>query len=93
MTSPALRYCPDLYNYQRRETRPVIVGKVQIGGGALIVVQSMLTSDTRDAEACVKEALGLAEAGCQIVRVTAQTLVMCRWWPTSISNPMPPWKP
>jgi hypothetical protein len=36
----------------------------------------MLTSDTRDAEACVKEALGLAEAGCQIVRVTAQTRVI-----------------
>ena len=53
-----------------------MVGKVQIGGGAPIVVQSMLTSDTRDAEACVKEALGLAEAGCQIVRVTAQTRVI-----------------
>jgi (E)-4-hydroxy-3-methylbut-2-enyl-diphosphate synthase len=76
MTSSLLRYCPDLYNYQRRETRPVQVGKVQIGGGAPVVVQSMLTSDTRDAEACVKEALGLAEAGCQIVRVTAQTRVI-----------------
>jgi (E)-4-hydroxy-3-methylbut-2-enyl-diphosphate synthase len=76
MSSPLLRYCPDLYNYQRRETRPVMVGNVQIGGGAPVVVQSMLTSDTRDAEACVKEALGLAEAGCQIVRVTAQTRVI-----------------
>lgn len=76
MTSPLLRYCPDLYNYQRRETRPVMVGNVQIGGGAPIVVQSMLTSDTRDADACVKEALGLAEAGCQIVRVTAQTRII-----------------
>lgn len=75
MTSP-LRYCPDLYNYQRRETRPVMVGKVQIGGGAPVVVQSMLTSDTRDAAACVKEALGLAEAGCQIVRITAQTRII-----------------
>jgi len=75
MTS-SLRYCHDLYNYQRRETRPVMVGKVQIGGGAPVVVQSMLTSDTRDAEACVKEALGLAEAGCQIVRVTAQTRII-----------------
>ena len=53
-----------------------MVGNVQIGGGAPVVVQSMLTSDTRDAEACVKEALGLAEAGCQIVRVTAQTRVI-----------------
>ena len=76
MSSPLLRYCPDLYNYQRRETRPVMVGNVQIGGGAPVVVQSMLTSDTRDAAACVKEALGLAEAGCQIVRVTAQTRII-----------------
>lgn len=53
-----------------------MVGNVQIGGGAPVVVQSMLTSDTRDAQACVKEALGLAEAGCQIVRVTAQTRVI-----------------
>ncbi|HYF35890.1 MAG TPA: (E)-4-hydroxy-3-methylbut-2-enyl-diphosphate synthase [Prosthecobacter sp.] len=70
------RYCPDLYNYQRRETRPVRVGKVTIGGGAPVVVQSMLTSDTRDAQACVQEALELAHAGCQIVRVTAQTRVI-----------------
>ncbi len=76
MSSPLLRYCPDLFNYQRRETRPVMVGKVQIGGGAPVVVQSMLTSDTRDAGACIKEALGLAEAGCQIVRVTAQTRII-----------------
>ena len=33
----------------------------------------MLTSDTRDTESCVEEALGLVEAGCEIVRVTAQT--------------------
>ncbi|MCB1277568.1 (E)-4-hydroxy-3-methylbut-2-enyl-diphosphate synthase [Prosthecobacter sp.] len=76
MSAPLLRYCPDLYNYQRRETRPVMVGNVQIGGGAPVVVQSMLTSDTRDADACVREALGLAEAGCQIVRVTAQTRII-----------------
>ena len=104
MSSQLLRYCPDLYNYQRRETRPVMVGNVQIGGGAPVVVQSMLTSDTRDAEACVKEALGLAEAGCQIVRVTAQKIcstsvmasampaAMSLWWLTSISSPMRRWK-
>ena len=38
-----------------------------------VVVQSMITSDTRDTEACVAEVLQLAEAGCQIVRITAQT--------------------
>lgn len=77
MSSPAhsalLRYCPDLFNYQRRSTREVLVGKVGIGGSNPIRVQSMLTSDTRDAEACVKEALELVAVGCEIVRVTAQT--------------------
>lgn len=34
----------------------------------------MITSDTRDTEACVKEVLQLAEAGCEIVRITAQTV-------------------
>ena len=66
-------YCPDLYHYQRRLTREVMVGSVGIGAHHPIRVQSMLTSDTRDADACVKEALQLAEAGCEIVRVTAQT--------------------
>ena len=74
MADPAsLQYCESLYRYARRETREVRVGDVGIGGGNPIRVQSMLTSDTRDTESCVNEALGLAEAGCEIVRVTAQT--------------------
>lgn len=77
MTSnTALRYCPDLYHYQRRETRVCQVGHVGIGGGNPVRVQSMLTSDTRDAAACVQEALALASVGCEIVRVTAQTRVI-----------------
>lgn len=44
-----------------------------MGGSNPIVVQSMITSDTRDTEACVKEVLQLAEAGCEVVRITAQT--------------------
>lgn len=68
-----LRYCPDPFRYNRRKTREVMVGAVAIGGDNPIRVQSMLTSDTRDTDACVKEALGLVEAGCEIVRVTAQT--------------------
>ncbi|MDF1816378.1 MAG: (E)-4-hydroxy-3-methylbut-2-enyl-diphosphate synthase [Verrucomicrobiales bacterium] len=57
----------------RRKSRPVMVGEVGIGGENPIRVQSMLTSDTRDTEACVAEAIELAEADCEIVRVTAQT--------------------
>ncbi len=70
-----LRYCPDLLAYQRRLTREVMVGNVGIGGAHPIRVQSMITSDTRDTPACVAEVLQLAEAGCEIVRITAQTKV------------------
>jgi len=71
--SVELQYCEDLFRYQRRKSREVMVGKVGMGGGNPVVVQSMITSDTRDTEACVAEVLQLAEAGCEIVRITAQT--------------------
>ncbi len=57
----------------RRSSREVKVGAVGIGGDNPIRVQSMLTSDTRDADACIAETLPLIEADCEIVRVTAQT--------------------
>ncbi|MDB4361512.1 (E)-4-hydroxy-3-methylbut-2-enyl-diphosphate synthase, partial [Akkermansiaceae bacterium] len=68
-----LRYCKNLFNYSRRESREVTVGNVKVGGGNPVVVQSMITSDTRDTHACVKEVLQLADAGCEVVRITAQT--------------------
>ncbi|MFM2221088.1 MAG: (E)-4-hydroxy-3-methylbut-2-enyl-diphosphate synthase, partial [Verrucomicrobiota bacterium] len=70
-----LRYCPDLLHYARRDCREVMVGHVGIGGRNPIRVQSMITSDTRDTDACVAEVLQLAQAGCEIVRITAQTKV------------------
>ncbi len=75
MISTDLRYCPDLLRYARRATREVMVGNVGVGGENPIRVQSMITSDTRDTEACVAEVLGLADAGCEIVRITAQTRI------------------
>jgi (E)-4-hydroxy-3-methylbut-2-enyl-diphosphate synthase len=45
-----------------------------MGGTNPIRVQSMLTSDTMNTEACVRETLELVEAGCEIVRVTAPTV-------------------
>mgnify|MGYP001239809242 CR=1 FL=1 len=50
-----------------------MIGKVGVGGGNPIRIQSMITADTRDTGACVKEVLELAEVGCEIVRITAQT--------------------
>ena len=70
-----LSYCPDLLRYCRRLTREVMVGNVGVGGHHPIRIQSMITSDTRDTRACVAEVLGLAEVGCEIVRITAQTKV------------------
>jgi (E)-4-hydroxy-3-methylbut-2-enyl-diphosphate synthase len=70
-----LRYCPDLLDYHRRATREVMIGNVGVGGNHPIRVQSMITSDTRDTAACVAEVLALADAGCEIVRITAQTRV------------------
>jgi (E)-4-hydroxy-3-methylbut-2-enyl-diphosphate synthase len=52
-----------------------MVGHVGLGGANPIRVQSMITSDTRDTDACVREVLELADAGCEIVRITAQTKV------------------
>ena len=70
-----LSYCPDLLHYSRRLTREVMIGQVGIGAEHPIRVQSMITADTRDTRACVAEVLDLAAAGCEIVRITAQTKV------------------
>ena len=58
----------------RRPTREVRVGTTAVGGSNPIRVQSMLTSDTMDTEACVRETLGLVAVGCEIVRITAPTV-------------------
>src|SRR5437868_9335324 len=44
--------------------------KVQVGGGAPIVVQSMTMTDTADARATAQQCIELAEAGSELVRVT-----------------------
>ena len=53
----------------RRDTRPVSVGGVAIGGGAPITVQSMTNTDTRDVGATLEQIARLAFVGCEIVRV------------------------
>jgi (E)-4-hydroxy-3-methylbut-2-enyl-diphosphate synthase len=55
--------------YQKRQTKPVFLGPVQIGGKAPVVVQSMTNTDTRDVVATLKQIEELARAGCEVVRV------------------------
>lgn len=54
----------------RERTRQVDVGGVKIGGGAPVVVQSMTCTNTADAESTLAQVRALANAGCDIVRVT-----------------------
>ena len=53
----------------RRKSRPLHVGDVQVGGDAPIVVQSMTSTDTADANATVEQIARLADAGSEIVRI------------------------
>jgi (E)-4-hydroxy-3-methylbut-2-enyl-diphosphate synthase len=55
---------------ERRRTIAVAVGKVTVGGGAPVVVQSMTNTDTADAAATAKQVADLARAGSEIVRIT-----------------------
>jgi (E)-4-hydroxy-3-methylbut-2-enyl-diphosphate synthase len=69
-----VNYCSNPLQYQRRTTREVNVGNVGIGGGNPIRVQSMITCDTMDTEASIQQTIELADAGCEIVRITAPTV-------------------
>jgi len=52
----------------RRQTRPITLGKLKVGGNAPITVQSMTKTDTRDVEATLLQIWALEAAGCEIVR-------------------------
>ncbi len=54
---------------KRRPTRQIHIGKVAIGGGAPISVQSMTNTKTTDTEATVAQIRALQAAGCDIVRL------------------------
>ena len=51
----------------------VRVGKVLIGGGAPVVVQSMTNTDTADAESTARQVFDLWRAGSEVVRITVDT--------------------
>jgi (E)-4-hydroxy-3-methylbut-2-enyl-diphosphate synthase len=61
-------------NTERRQTRQVMVGKVAVGGGAPVSVQSMTTTKTRDVEATLAQIYALAGAGADIVRCTCNEI-------------------
>ena len=55
-------------------TRQILAGDVQIGGGAPVVIQSMLNTKTTDVEGSLAQIRALKTAGCQIARLSVQNM-------------------
>ena len=60
----------NLGDYKRRNSIPVKIGDIFIGGSHPIAVQSMTNTDTADISTTFKQIIDLANAGSEIVRVT-----------------------
>jgi (E)-4-hydroxy-3-methylbut-2-enyl-diphosphate synthase len=54
----------------RRKSHGVMVGNVQVGGGAPVIVQSMTNTDTADIEGTARQTALLAKSGSELVRIT-----------------------
>lgn len=67
-------YCQSRFITKRNKTRVVLLGSLGIGGNNPIRIQSMTTTPTQNIDATVKQSIALAQAGCEIVRVTAQNI-------------------
>jgi (E)-4-hydroxy-3-methylbut-2-enyl-diphosphate synthase len=77
-TMTLLPYALSRFQTLRRRTREVKIGLVGVGGGNPLRIQSMTTSDTHDVGATVRQAIALAEVGCEIVRITAPNVQAAR---------------
>jgi (E)-4-hydroxy-3-methylbut-2-enyl-diphosphate synthase len=52
-----------------RSSKPVQIGRVTVGGGMPIVVQSMTKTDTRNVKSTTYQIKELEDCGCELVRV------------------------
>ncbi len=59
-------------------TRQIFVGGIPIGGGAPVVIQSMLNTKTTDVEGSLNQIKQLATAGCQIARLAVPNMEAAR---------------
>lgn len=55
--------------HPRRASTAIYIGSVQVGGDAPVSVQSMTKTDTRDANATIRQIRELEDCGCEIIRV------------------------
>lgn len=63
---------------QREHTKVIQIGKIRIGGGNPIAIQSMTNTRTEDVEATVAQILALEAVGCEIVRCAVPTMEAAR---------------
>ncbi len=55
--------------FNRKNTRPIFVGNLQIGGQNKVIIQSMTNTKTKDVQETIKQIQQLQTAGCQLIRV------------------------
>lgn len=67
-----LIFCDSYFRYNRLKTDSVRVGDILIGGEAPVRIQSMTTTNTLDTDATAEQALKIADAGGELVRITTQ---------------------
>ena len=71
-------------------TRKIEVGGVTIGGGAPVVIQSMLNTKTTDVEGSLSQIKALKTAGCQIARLSVQNMEAARGFAEiCVESPLP----
>ena len=59
-------------------TRQILVGGIPVGGGAPVVIQSMLNTKTTDVEGSLQQLRSLAAAGCQVARLAVPNMEAAR---------------
>lgn len=60
------------FDYRRRTSSVARIGNVEVGGNNPVKIQSMTSTSTMDTEASVTQCAAIADAGADIVRLTAQ---------------------
>ncbi len=65
-----MKCLPEYGPAARRPSTRVRIGKIEVGGQAPIVVQSMTNTDTADIGSTVQQSAALARAGSEVVRIT-----------------------
>ncbi|MDC7676096.1 flavodoxin-dependent (E)-4-hydroxy-3-methylbut-2-enyl-diphosphate synthase [Asticcacaulis machinosus] len=71
---------------ERRKSRKIRVGSVEVGGDAPITVQSMTNTLTSDAQATLRQIAALEEAGADIVRVSCPDVESTQALRTIVDN-------